>query len=241
MSDLQGHERRCGSCNGPLEADARFCGACGALRSTGALGHPQEKRSPGVRGKGRNVRRWFWGVGVILPIALLASLASLRVWSEPPSEGTGPFDWAEHDLPDPKTVPLSPVDEHDAVATRRFLKGDGTALLDFHDVSLRLLELPVEHGQETAERCKDLVESSIDPITPHPTHLLALSAEIPDRATASIWRNDIAAKWDLLSACLKEADPDRLRRHQVEAAFNHLLVERRLVQLELGADVEVER
>lgn len=236
----------CGQCGEALDAEARFCGACGARLGSwkDAVLEPPRR----ARQRAQAARFWrrqsLWVAGFVLALVLLGiGLAFVGDGFPPPAagdpDGAGvPADWAEYGLPNPESVPVSPVGAADARATRAFLVGEGAALLAFHKVSVALLEVAFEHSQAAAVRCQELVEQSIDPITAYPTELLALSAEIPHAGTASLWGNDIAAKWDLLSTCLGNADIDGIQRLQTEAAFSHVLVERQLAQLSLADDVE---
>ena len=238
MSDPNGHQSRCGSCNGPLEAGARFCGACGRPLSPAVLEHAQAR--PGPRGKRRNSWRWAWGlVGAMVVLAGATAAARLAVWGVGDSAGDAPeiveTDWAAFDLPDPGQVDLRSLEPDEARDTGVFLRGEGGRLIEFHDSTSMLLTLAIDDPVEASGECLRFVDEVLIPLVGrHPAELFALASSVPEGEIALRMMDDVAAKRDFLAVCGTRQDSERLRELQAETRFSHTMVARYLARLEVA-------
>jgi hypothetical protein len=131
----------------------------------------------------------------------------------------------------PRSVALPPAEGDAGAATRAFLAAEGAELVDFHRLAESVVDLPTE-ASEVAGRCREIVEGPLVEAKVRPGDLVALAARVPDESTGEMFTNEVAAIQNFLSACVDGAGEVNLERLRSEAEFTHVIVQRRLEELD---------
>lgn len=126
---------------------------------------------------------------------------------------------------DPGDLSLPPP-PRDREEVRRYLAGEGQALVRFLEVTAVLADR--SKPPPTAEQCNRIIEVDLAAVAPSPADLRDRAARVPDSESASLFVNDITVKGQLLTACTRGPVPAELLQ---KVAYTDSLARRRLDQL----------